>query len=361
LKYTAGQNQQKETSMSFLVFGAGAIGAYIGGSLLLAGHKVIFIEKPDFVEVLREKGLRLSIKGEEHHLNNLFAAGHLETALSLGPYDAVLFALKSYHTKDALHMIAPYAAQMPPFVCLQNGVENEHYLAEVVGKEKVIAATVTSAVGRRALGSVVLEKRRGIGIWNGHKISHEVGEAFEQAGLNPFFYPDPLSMKWSKLIVNLLANATSAILDMTPADIYRHTDLVKIETLQVREALRVMKAKGLHPVNLPRTPVRLLALAYRLPTLMIKPLLYKVVGQGRGAKMPSFHIDLYNGPRPSEVEYLNGAVVRHADQLNLPAPVNQTLTHLLVAMSTGSISINEYAKRPEKLVEEIRQFSQDKR
>jgi 2-dehydropantoate 2-reductase len=342
--------------MRFLVFGAGAIGAYIGGSLILAGHKVTFLEQPGAVEALRERGLRLVLKSKEHQITEFTAAGQIETALALGPYDAALFALKSYDTASALRALSPFASQLPPFVCLQNGVDNEPRLAEVLGKDKVIPATVTSAVGRRGLGSIVLEKRRGLGIWSGHPLSKKIGEAFEHAGLNPFLYPDPLSMKWSKLLVNLLANASSAILDMTPAEIYAHPGLLRLEARQVREALNVMHAQSLRPVNLPRTPVRLLAMAYKLPISLSGPLLYRAVGRGRGAKMPSFHIDLHGGPRPSEVEFLNGAVVRHAERLGLDAPVNRTLTDLLIGMTNREIPLDGYAKNPDKLINAVRPF-----
>jgi 2-dehydropantoate 2-reductase len=354
LKNSADPTYYNNSTKKFLVFGAGAIGAYVGGSLIIAGHKAVFLEQADNVEMLRENGLRLLIMREEHHLKNIMAAGQIETALALGPYDAVLFAIKAYDTEQVIRSLAPFASHLPPFVCFQNGVDNEQALSQVLGKEKVIPATITSAIGRRGLGSIVLEKRRGLGIWSGHGLSKALGEAFDQAGLNPFLYPDPLSMKWSKLVVNLLANATSAILDMTPAEIYKHPDLVRIEARQVREALNVMDRKGLRTVNLPRTPVRLLAFAYRLPTSVSGPLLYRAVGRGRGAKMPSFHIDLHNGPRPSEVEYLNGAVVKHAEKLGLSAPVNRTLTELLTGMTKGEIAVTDYAKNPKRLLEALR-------
>jgi 2-dehydropantoate 2-reductase len=346
-------NTQVDSPMKFLVFGAGAIGTYTGGSLILAGHKAVFLEQPTAVEALREQGLHLVINREDHHVPNPLAAGQVETALALGPYDAALFAVKSYDTAPILRTLSPFASQLPPFICLQNGVDNEQYLAEVLGYDKVIPATVTSAIGRRGLANVVLEKRRGVGLWSGHPLSREIGLAFEQAGLNPFLYPDPLSMKWSKLMVNLLANATSAILDMTPAEIYAHRELVRLEARQVREALTVMRAQKLKPVNLPRTPVRLLAFAFQLPLSISRPLLYRSVGRGRGAKMPSFHIDLHGGRRPSEVEYLNGAVARHAERLGLEAPVNHTLARLLTALTKGDLPFDGYTKKPEKLLAEI--------
>jgi 2-dehydropantoate 2-reductase len=338
-------------AMSFLSFGAGAIGAYIGGSLALAGHNVVFLEQPGPAQTLRDNGLRLSIAGEERRIEHPQVATALETALALGPYDAALFALKSFDTGPALGQLAPFARDLPPFLCLQNGVDNEPMLAQRLGPEKVIAATVTSAIGRRGPGDVVLERLRGMGLDANHPLSKPLAAALNEAGLEAFLYPDPGSMKWSKLLTNLLANASSAILDMTPAEIFAHPGLYQLEIEQLRETLRVMRALGVGPVNLPRTPVRLLAFAaQRLPLALSRPLLGRAVGGGRGAKMPSFHIDLHSGRGHSEVEYLNGAVVRYGEKNGLPTPVNRLLTETLLALTNGEMPLAGYAKQPEKLL-----------
>ena len=123
-------------------------------------------------------------------------------------------------------------------------------------------------------------------------------------------------MKWSKMLTNLVGNATSAILDLTPAQIFNHPDLFNIEIQQLRETLAVMRAQGLQPINLPGVPVKLLALAAeRMPGWIARPLLQRAVGRGRGSKMPSFHIDLHSGRGKSEVDYLNGAVVKSVNGL----------------------------------------------
>lgn len=336
--------------MSFLFFGAGAIGAYIGGSLALAGHKTVFLEQPDPAEALRDQGLRLEIKGERHHIPNPLVAAAIETALALGPYDAAIFALKSFDTGPALKGLAPFARDLPPFLCLQNGVENEPRLAETLGADKVIAGTVTSAIGRRGVGSVVVERRRGMGVAAGHPLSSRLVAALDEAGLNCFLYPNAARMKWSKLFTNLIGNASAAILDMTTAEVFGHPGLFRLEMMQLRETLQVMRCQGLHPVNLPKTPVRLLAFAVGLPLWLARPLLVQSVGGARGAKMPSFHIDLHSGRGLSEVGYLNGAVARFGERLGVPTPANRLLNETLLALTRGDLPLDAYAKMPDKLL-----------
>jgi len=112
-------------------------------------------------------------------------------------------------------------------------------------------------------------------------------------------------------------------------------------------------------VDLPGTPVKLLAFATQLPLWISKPFLSHAAGSGRGAKMPSFHIDLYSGRGKSEVEYLHGAVVREGKKRDVRTPVNELLTTTLLALTNKEIPLEEYAGHPEKLSSEIRRKSKD--
>ena len=160
-------------------------------------------------------------------------------------------------------------------------------------------------------------------------------------------------MKWSKMLTNLLANPTSAILDMTAGEVFANRNLYKLEIDMLRECLAVMDAQGFKVVDLPGTPVRALAFATKLPLWLSKPLLGRAAGTGRGGKMPSFHIDLHSGRGKSEVEYLHGEVVRAGEKYNVPTPVNKVLTETLLALTNKEIPLEEFAHKPEKLLKEI--------
>lgn len=337
--------------MNFLIFGAGAIGSYVGGSLILAGQKVVFIERPELAPRLRRSGLQLKIGDQVHVLTNLKVSESPDEALAWGDYDIAIFALKSYDTTQALEMIAPHSSRLPPFLCLQNGVDNESELASVLGTSKVMRGSVTSAIGRSAPGEISLERLRGVGIAGDHPLSAQVVQTFNLAGLGARLYPDGLAMKWSKLLTNLLANATSAILDLTPAEIYANPGLYRLEVAQLKEALAVMDAQNLQAVNLPGTPVRLLTFALRsLPWQASRLFVQRAVGSGRGAKMPSLHIDLYSGRQQSEVSALNGAVVRHGEKLHVPTPVNRLLTQTLLQLVEGKTPRATFSHNPDQLL-----------
>ena len=352
-------SNQVNGKLKILTFGAGAIGTYIGGSLALAGHQVVFLERPAKVDELRARGLRLDLTLDKRRAtqdasavdsSSFVIVSSLEEALRYGPFDVALFALKSFDTQAALEGLKPFADKMPPILCLSNGVSNEQVIAEALGNDKVIYGTVTTAIGRRAAGDIVLEKLRGVGIAKGHILSEKLVAVFEGASLNARLYEDAASMKWSKLLTNLIANPTSAILDMTAAQIFANNRLSKLEIDMLKECLAVVAAQGLTIVDLPGTPVRALAFATTLPLWLSKPLLGRAAAGGRGQKMPSFHIDLHSGRGKSEVEYLHGAVVHAGVKFNVPTPVNKVLTETLLALTNKEIPLEEFAHKPEKLL-----------
>lgn len=346
-------------NLKILSFGAGAIGTYIGGSLALAGEQLVFVEQPAVADDLRQRGLRLDLIIDNRrntkqafiiHPSSFVIAPSLEDALRYGPFDAGLFALKSYDTAAALEGMRPFAEKLPPILCLSNGVDNEPAIANALGADKVIPATVTSAIGRRGAGDIVLERLRGIGIAASHPLSDRLLASANSALLNAQAFSNAAAMKWSKMLTNLIANPASAILDMTAAQVFANPKLYQLEIEMLRECLAVMEAQHIPVVDLPGTPARALAFATRLPMWLSKPLLARAAGGGRGGKMPSFHIDLHSGRGKSEVEFLHGAVVRAGEKFGVPTPVNKMLTETLMSLTRKEIPLDAFAHQPEKLL-----------
>ncbi len=233
------------TQLRFLCFGVGAIGTYLGGSLALAGQTVVFVERPEVADVVRRQGLSIdqgdsqasskSITPSVRHLDQPQVVDSIDTALSLGPFDAAILAIKAYDTQGLIDSLKPYNAALPPIISFQNGVENEGQLAALLGKGRVIAGTVTTAVGRKGPGEIVIERLRGVGVAVNHPLGPALVEVMDGAGLHARAYSNPHAMKWSKMLTNLLANASSAILDMPPNEIFAHPGLFDMEMHQLRE------------------------------------------------------------------------------------------------------------------------------
>ena len=345
--------------MNVLVVGAGAIGGYVGAKMALAGHEVTLVGRQPLVDAVAARGLRLIEPGEEREIRDCRAVASAKEAFQASRrYDLALFTVKTYDTQSAIDALRPCAQNVDRFLSLQNGVSGEELLAQAFGSEKVLAGTILNPVTIPEPGIVVLEKRRGgIGIASlriGESASQQtsqLADQLRQAGFRTRVYADYRAMKWSKLLLNLIGNATAAILDLNTMEIFRDRRLFAIEIAALREAMRVARAQGIRFVNLPGYPVSLFAAAVRtLPLSLLQPALIPLVAKGRGSKMPSLHIDLWCGKRRSEIDELNGAVIRIGAQLKVPTPANTLLVTIFKDLQSGSSTErSEWRRRDDRL------------
>lgn len=335
--------------MKFLIIGAGAIGVYLGASLAQAGHRAAFWTRPATAAELRANGLKLTRPAGQITL----AAPEIHTtpaaALAAG-CDLIVLAIKAYDTAAWLAELRAAGPTPPPILCLQNGIDLEGDIAQVFGAERVIAGTVTTAVSRRETGAVVVERERGLGLALTHPLSAPLLAACQAAGLRARGYASAPAMKWSKLLTNLLGNASAALLNLSVAEIFAAPALFQVEMALVREALAAMRAEGAAVVDLPGTPVRALALGTRLPAALAQPILRRAVGGGRGGKRPSFQIDIQSGRGRTEAPWLHGAVARHAQAAGQRAPISQRLCELVEDLAAGRRAPDEFHGRPDKLL-----------
>ncbi|HRF50168.1 MAG TPA: 2-dehydropantoate 2-reductase [Anaerolineales bacterium] len=336
--------------MRALVIGGGAIGTLAATVLGGAGWEIVALARPATALALSQDGYRLTSPKGDQGVQPALVTGGWGAALETRP-DLIVVAVKSYDTAALLAELRPaLGAERPAVLCLQNGVDNEAALAKVFGAEAVIAGTVTTAVGMRGPGWAEVERDRGVGIASGHALSEALAEAFTTAGHRTQLFGSAGSMKWSKLLTNLIGNATSALLDWPVARIYSRADLYAIERRMLRETLAVMRALGLPVVDLPGVRVRLVPLVLALPAWLGRPLLGRAAGGGRGGKMPSFHVDVFAGKPLTEVAWLNGAVARYAARVKLQAPVNAALTAALNAATAGQSFALAFRDDPQALM-----------
>jgi 2-dehydropantoate 2-reductase len=177
----------------------------------------------------------------------------------------------------------------------------------------------------------------------------------ERADFAVGIYEDYRSMKWSKLLLNIVNNATSAILNLTPAEIVDQPSLLDLEIEAVYEGVAVMKAQDIDVVKLPGYPVDWLArvVSARLPKTVKRTVLRPFMLSGRGTKMPSLYIDLAAGRSVSEVEVLNGAIVAAGQKFGVNTPVNQVLTSTLSGLVSGELNWDDYQHQPERLLQAV--------
>lgn len=324
------------SSQRILIFGAGAVGGYLGAMLSAFGHEVILLGRPPTVEAIRRRGLTL-VRPDGMQLVTQPRAVCDPQEVE-GEVEAVFLTVKAYDTEAAIAALQRRGWATARLFCWQNGVDGELQLAAAFGAERVIAGTLTQPVSVIAPGVVRLERMRGgLGLapmvpgfdlrgWR---------TILQLAGFPTRLYADPMAMKWSKLLLNLIANATCAILDWPTERVLRDPRTFAVERAAFREALAVMRALGLRPVSLPGYPVPLLAWAMAWgPAPVLRPLLAALGARGRGGKLPSLHQDLRRGAR-LEIEAYAGAVARYGAQLGVPTPVQAALAEILRELASG--------------------------
>ncbi len=334
--------------MRYLIFGSGAVGSYLGVRLALGGHEVSFLTREYSLGDLRQRGFTLSGDGPPKILPRPLLFTDLATAISEAKPDLILLTVKAFDVAAAIQSMAPYVSEGQAIVSFLNGINNEATLAAFLGEDKVIPATLTTAVQTPEPGLIQVERVRGIGLAGDHPLTGGLLDELETSGFLVKRYSDPLRMKWSKLLTNIVSNATSAILGWTPRQVYAHPGVGQLEIEALREAVRVMHGNGFSPHNLPKVPTGLLGRLIFLPTFAIRKTLGRIVARGRGAKMPSLYYDIGRGR--SEIEWLNGAVVKEGERLGIPTPVNRTLTTTLLHLIHNQDLHKEYLNQPQKLI-----------
>lgn len=323
--------------MRILVIGAGAIGSLVGGKLALAGEQITLVGRPAFAAAVAENGLRLRTGDDEQSIRTLSAVGSMEEAfVGRLDYDLAILTVKSYDTAAALNELAALTHRPLTILSLQNGVGNEETIATTFGDGKVIAGTLTTPVSVAAPATIRIDRPSftlGLSAWSSRAPTSLVTTAHEallRAGFKAKLYPHAQGMKWTKLLMNMMGNATSAILDQPPAQLFADNRVVDIEIAAWREALAVMAAAKIPPVNLGSYPFAYLAPLIRIaPKSLLRPILRRQVSGARGDKLPSLHIDLHQGKRKNEIGWLNGAVAERGKLLSVATPVNALLTEIV--------------------------------
>jgi 2-dehydropantoate 2-reductase len=349
--------------MEILVYGAGAVGGYLGGRLALAGHGVTVVDRPETIDAIERDGLLITqgattLRAPVRGVTRLAAAFE-----GTDVYDLILFGMKAYDVAEAADQLAAVCPNPPQVMGIQNGIGIEEAIAERFGAERTLAGTVTIPISRAGLTHLLVEAGgRGLGIAPLER-SQDIArwaDLFAGAGIKTGALPDYRAMKWSKVFLNIMGNASSAILNRPPAEIYHQSEMFDLEMRMLREMLAVMKQLGFSITNLPGASARPLArsLAYA-PRFLLRPVFSQIIVHGRGDKMPSFHIDLASGKERSEVTFHNGAVADAGRRLGLATPVNRTLNDVLLQLTRREVDRGVYDGRPDRLLAAVRRYERN--
>ncbi len=267
--------------------------------------------------------------------------------------DLAIVSVKAYDTPSAIETLrrglTPDADVT--FLTPQNGVGNEELLAGAFGADRVVSGALTIPVEREPGGAVVAANRGGLALAPVGSVAHNwLVAAFGRTPIPVSVLSDYRAMKWSKLALNIIANASCAILDIMPERLVAHGDLFELELSALREVRAVMGALDLGAVDLPRYPVRALFALLGLPSAVARPLLARRIAGARGQKAPSLLLDLRAGKGRTEVDALNGAVAAAGAERGIVTPVCSTYAGVLDRIAREPAAWEAYRGRPEALL-----------
>lgn len=317
--------------MKIAIFGAGSIGAFVGGTLRAAGSNVVLIGRAKMGERIRRQGLLLTdLQGREIGLAPSEIA-YSEDPAAIADADLILVTVKSADTADAASTIRSHARSTALVISLQNGIGNAATLRKILTGMTVIGGMVPFNVvqmGERRLhrgteGELTIEQNPALDRWQA---------AFTAAHLPLLQSADFAAVQWGKLLLNL-NNPINALSDLPLKTELSQRAYRRCLALLIEEARLVLRTASITPAKVARVAPNVLPLLLRLPDPIFKRVAAAMLRIDPEARSSMWE-DLQAGRR-TEVDYLNGAVVALAESFGINAPANRRIVALIRDAENG--------------------------
>ncbi len=292
--------------MHIAVMGAGAVGCYYGGLLARAGHTVTLIARPSHVQAIAAHGLRLQTATSDEHIT----LNANSDVAALKDAELVLFCVKSSDTESAGAQMKAYLRKDATVLSLQNGVDNAQRLQAVLGQD-VIATVVYLATAMAGPGHVQ-HFGRGDLVLGQHARSEQLAQLLSEAGIPSTVSNNVQGALWTKLIINCTYNAASAITQRPYGELVQQPGMWQLMRSAHDECIAVAHAAGVR-LDAPLWP-------------MIENIARTMQGQYSSTAQ-----DLQKN-KATEIDHLNGFIVRQGQQLGVATPVNAALQTLVKAL-----------------------------
>jgi 2-dehydropantoate 2-reductase len=296
--------------MKTVIMGSGAMGSLFGGFLSRSGEEVWLVDiREDHIQALVSAGLTL----EEGGKRQMIPVHATKEVASIGKADLILFFVKAYHTEKVVSDALVLQKEDTVFLTLQNGLGNEEAICKRVDPRKVILGVTNH--GATFLGpGRIRHAGRGktyIGELDG-KVTARVtqfAQVFTRAGIETEVSSNIQSLVWNKLFINVGINAVAALTGLRNGNLLDYPETLRLMEALVSEAVAVARKKGIAIEGNPLETV-------------------KAVAEATRENRCSMGQDIDNR-RKTEIDVINGAVVREAERLGMAVPYNQMITDLV--------------------------------
>ncbi len=299
--------------MKIGIIGAGAMGSLYGGILAEQGHEVAFIDiYKEHVDAINRDGLVLNKNGVERTIKGITATSD---ASEVGPVELAIVFVKSTITDLAVESNRALLDENTIVLTLQNGLGNIEKIETVVDASQIIAGTSANGANMAGPGKV---NHAGFGGTTIGELSGEMTERIERIRdllsapeLGPIQVSDNvIGLIWDKLIVNVGINPLTALTGLRNGELLDYPETESLMDAVVQEAVAVAEAKGIQ-----------LGFADSLAHC-------KDVTRATAGNISSMLSDVLN-KRRTEIDNINGAIVREGEKLGVPTPVNAIITKLI--------------------------------
>lgn len=295
--------------MKIAVLGAGSLGSVFGGSLALAGSEVHLLSRnSSYIDAVNENGLVL-VEGTERRTIKVHATSDPK---SIGEVDLLIVLVKSFDTRQAIVSAKSVVGPMTAVLTLQNGLGNEEIINDELGEGHVLAGRTFVGGDAIAPGEIVAGlkgKHTTIGELNGIVTERikDISTKFNEAGIDTQISTNINSVIWGKLLVNVATGAIAGITGLPYGLLYQVPEVHDVALSAVKEAINVAETLGIEL------------------TVKDPEKIWQSAGVGLAAEFRASILQSLDRGSPSEVDFINGAVVRAGDQLGISTPVNSTL------------------------------------
>jgi len=289
--------------MGLLVAGTGALACLFAARLVSSGNNVTMLGSwPEGLTALRMHGVRLlEMNGNTHHypVEVLDASGHHEK------YRQALVLVKSWQTERVARQLERCLTTDGIALTLQNGLGNYETLLGVLGQERV-ALGITTLGARMLEPGYVQHTGEGKVIIGSHLHLNKFGELLRASGFQVEMITDPKSLLWGKLVINAAINPLTALLRVANGELLSRPAARELLGEAASEAALVAAEQGIQ-------------LPYGDPVEAVEE-----VARNTASNISSMLQDVLRGT-PTEIEAINGAIIRAGERLGIPTPVNKML------------------------------------
>ncbi|MCS6288703.1 MAG: 2-dehydropantoate 2-reductase [Nitrospira sp.] len=296
-----------------MVVGAGSVGGFFGAHLAKNNPNVSFLLRPRTLEAVKRHGLMIKSGKGDFTVHPPAASDPRDLARP----DLIILAVKTYDLDEVMAQLEPVITERTVLLTLQNGIDTEDRIIARVHRDSVVGGVAFIYSKIVAPGVIEHYKRGGVAIGElmGHKSERvlQIAEIFKQAGISCQLSDDIRKSKWEKMCWNCVFNPLTVLIDDKVAKALDHPEMAGVIRQIVGEVMAVSAA-----VKVP----------------LASDMAEKVVKWTQ--ELRDIHTSMYDdwkAKRPTEIDYLNGYIVRMGRELGIPTPVNEALTAMVKAIT----------------------------